>query len=377
MMSKRNQPGHGHVYQLASGTWRGQIQDGFKPDGRRNMVSFTAKTEEQVREQIRQYRYQQELSSLYDGDVAFDKVARVWYADYQTQVQPSTYSGYRFTMDKLITYFGDRPVTEMKPFHISRFLDYLTQQQVSKSYRTKCRAMLIQIFDFAQANELVSSNPARLAKAIRVRRTAEMPGEAAVHEKDAFSCEEQELLMAQLPHTLMGNGIRCMLASGLRTQELIALCPGDITEDGSMISVTKAIQQVDGQPRLGPPKSRRGKRIVPIPEHFREAVRYLREHPEGETFIWTSQRASGLCDPNVFRDRYYRTLETIPQVRRLTPHCCRHTYVSNLERCGVPMEQIARLAGHSRVQTTDGYLHTEMATLKAAVERLGNRKGEK
>jgi site-specific recombinase XerD len=34
------------------------------------------------------------------------------------------------------------------------------------------------------------------------------------------------------------------------------------------------------------------------------------------------------------------------------------------------MEQIARLAGHTRISTTDGYLHTDIETLMNAVSVL-------
>ena len=53
---------------------------------------------------------------------------------------------------------------------------------------------------------------------------------------------------------------------------------------------------------------------------------------------------------------------------------CIEEFSSNLEKKGVPMEQIARLAGHSRITTTDGYLHTDMATLSNAVAVLNENK---
>ena len=37
------------------------------------------------------------------------------------------------------------------------------------------------------------------------------------------------------------------------------------------------------------------------------------------------------------------------------------------------MEQIARLAGHSRISTTDGYVHTDIETLSNAVAVLNQR----
>ena len=74
-----------------------------------------------------------------------------------------------------------------------------------------------------------------------------------------------------------------------------------------------------------------------------------------------------------FRRRYYNALKQVPGVRRLSPHCCRHTFISNLEREGVPMEQIARIVGHSKVDTTDGYLHVSDETLEKAVSVLNRR----
>lgn len=162
-----------------------------------------------------------------------------------------------------------------------------------------------------------------------------------------------------------------LLGGGLRTQEILALQATDIAEDGSCVSVTKAIKMVDGVPKLGPPKSDRGRRVIPIPERYRADAIYLRIYG-GSPYIWTSSRDDGLFDVGAFRKRYYRAIKKIPGVRPLSPHCCRHTYVSNLEKHGVPMEQIARLAGHSRIATTDGYLHTNINTLSQAVSVLNN-----
>ena len=70
-------------------------------------------------------------------------------------------------------------------------------------------------------------------------------------------------------------------------------------------------------------------------------------------------------------------LEKVPGVRRLSPHSCRHTYVSALERCHVPMEMIARLTGHSDIRTTDRYLHIDDRTLQDAVAMLDPQETEK
>ncbi len=50
--------------------------------------------------------------------------------------------------------------------------------------------------------------------------------------------------------------------------------------------------------------------------------------------IFDEAEADDLMIKNYIRRAYYRTLEKIPGVRRLSPHCCRHTYVTLLQRQG-------------------------------------------
>ncbi len=366
-MAKRRSQGDGSVTKLSSGHWRGQIMDGYREDGKRNILSFSARTKGEVVDKIRRYWEQKESGNVpKDTRISFANWADNWFEDYRTQVQPSTYSSYQYTLRKLKDYFGSRPLEEIRAMDVNRFHDYLLSLSISKSYITKCRAMLIQIFDAAEANELISSNPARRAKAVK-----SIPGLSGEEEsaKDSFSELEIDTLRRNLPDDMTGHSILLMIATGLRTQELLALTPQDIAQDGATVTVNKAIKMVDGIPTLGVPKSKRSKRIIPIPDDYREHAVYLRNH-SGKPYIWTSHRESGLFDVGAFRGRYYRTIAKIPGVRRLSPHCCRHTYVSMLEKRGIPMEQIARLAGHSKITTTDGYLHTDMQTLTDAVSVL-------
>lgn len=370
-MAKKKVNGKGSVKKLPSGTWRGQVMDGYRPDGRKNIINFSAPTKGEVQAMIRNYWFSQEEKSKHNLNhsislTSFSEWAETWYSSFKNQVQASTYCNYRYTLNVLINYFQNRAIEEIKPMDVNEFHDFLLSSSFSRSYVTKCRAMLIQILDAAEANEIIGSNPARKAKGIRKFPTLE---EESVCKKDSFSDAEQKILRNCLPDNMTGHTIRVMLGTGIRTQEVLALQPADIAEDGSTISISKAIKTVNGGPTLGPPKSKKGRRIVPVPEDYRSNALYLK-HNAGKPYIWTSKRENGLFDVGAFRRRYYTVIKQIAGVRPLSPHCCRHTYISNLEKRGVPMEQIARLAGHSNITTTDGYLHTDIATLSAAVSVL-------
>jgi len=365
-MGKRSN-GEGSIHKQKRGGWVGQIMDGYKADGKRKIVTFSAPTKGEVQQKIRQFLSDREQGIIQkDLRITFETAARLWYEDYQTQVQPSTYSNYYYTLKTLKEHFKDSSIQSIQLMDINAFLTNLHKEGYSLSKISKCKAMLIQIFSYAEDNNLVPKNPALKAKVIRNLDEAE-----AETAKDAFHDDEILILMECLQDDLLGNSIRVLLISGIRVQELLALTPEDIAEDGSTISITKAIKMVDGRPVLGPPKSKKSRRVVPIPEDYRPYVLKLREQG-GSAFIWCSGRENLLYDVQCFRKKYYRALEAIPDVRKLSPHCCRHTYITRLEANGVPMQLIARLVGHKSVDTTVGYTHTELTTLSDAVSSLNH-----
>ena len=169
-----------------------------------------------------------------------------------------------------------------------------------------------------------------------------------------------------------------MIGTGMRTQELLALTKEDIAVDGSFVRINKAIEMVDGHPQLGPPKSKRSRRTIPVPPDYYFFARRLRTLG-GTNYIWESHREDKLYSVGTFRKKYYEALKNIPGVRLLSPHCCRHTYVTRLQEKGVSIDLIARLAGHARISTTEGYAHASIDTLAGAVNVLtiNNNENEK
>lgn len=347
-MAKRSN-GEGSYRKLKSGSWLGQIMDGYKPNGKKNVISVTAPTKSEAQQKIRQYLADKESGKVQvNGTMPFSTWADTWYADYKTQVQPSTYSNYKYTMKTVKEYFGATPLCDIHVLDVNKFLTFLLDQGYSKSKISKCKAMLIQIFNSAEDNNMIMKNPAIRAKTIRDLNSDEK------NNKDAFTNDEVQILVTSLPDTLLGNSIRLLLGTGIRVQELLALKPEDILNDGAQIRVNKAIKMVDGQPVIGPPKSKKSRRMIPVPEDYQEFARKVKSQG-GNALIWTANRADLLCSISSFRRKYYKALEQLPEVRKLSPHSCRHTYITHLEAKGVPMQLISRLAGHSSTDTTIGY----------------------
>lgn len=368
-MAKRGY-GEGSISKLPSGNWNCKIMDGYKDDGKRKMVSLTAPTRNELLDKIRQFKEDKEHPPLpKETSPLFSEIADNWYNSYRSQVEASTYASYYYTLAILKNHFDNIPIKQIKTSDINAFVNYLQEKQYSTSVVRKCRAMMIQIFDAAESDDLIEKNYARRAFTGKKKRTLE-------HEdgptKDAFTLDEFQILMKFLPEDRIGYSIRLMLISGLRLQELIALTPQDLAEDGSWVNVTKAVKMVHNCPIMGVTKSHSSVRLIPIAPCYRYIVKWLRANC-GNVYLWCNPRRDNLlCDVGYVRRHYYKEIERIPAVRRLSPHCCRHTFVTLLQSQGISMETIAKLTGHADIQTTGIYLHISETTLEKAVSSLAS-----
>ena len=63
-------------------------------------------------------------------------------------------------------------------------------------------------------------------------------------------------------------------------------------------------------------------------------------------------------------------MEDMEEVRVLTPHCCRHTYVSQMQALGVDLATIQSIVGHADVDMTKHYLHVQDPVRQAAIEKF-------
>ena len=258
--------------------------------------------------------------------------------------------------------FYHRPLTVIRPIDIENFLKGMRRDGRSDSYISKARGMLYQIFQKAEANDLVRRNPVRLAEKMRASGTAKR--------KEAFTTAEVAHLMKVLPDDRMGLSIRLLLGTGMRMQELLALEPQFIEEDGSVIHIRQAVKVVKGTVSIGSPKSKDSIRDIPVPLNVRPCAIKLRDTTD--QFIWESPKTGLPCNPTHFRDVFRKSLEEAGDVRLLTPHSCRHTYVSQIYEKMLSMG-IRSLSAYIRKMALDGYcLNLDLPQLRRMAYLLQN-----
>jgi integrase len=358
-MAKRAH-GEGTLSRKENGTWQCQIMVGYKPDGRRDIRTFSGKTQKEVKAKRDEFLRKKEAGLLTGRDIRFDEFADLWYEHHKENVKPTTAEGYRYTLRLLKNHFGRRKLSEIKAMDIEQFLRGLRKEGRSDSALAQCRGMLFQIFKKAVANDYLMKNPVEYAEKMK---------KGPPKRKNAFTADEVRYLMESLPEDKIGWSIRLMLATGMRTQELLGLEPRHIAKDGSTITIEQALVRIKGSVAIGTPKSYDSYRTIPVPPMAQYCARLLRDTED--KFVWNSpKKADQPCNPSYFADQFKKTLEQVDGVRVLTPHCCRHTYVSQLQALGVSIETIQSIVGHADMDMTRHYLHVQENIRQEAVTRF-------
>ena len=71
-MANKRSHGEGHVKQLPSGNWRGQVMAGYTDDGKKKVISFSGGTKSEVLAKIRDFQYQKEQGISLDNKLIFE-----------------------------------------------------------------------------------------------------------------------------------------------------------------------------------------------------------------------------------------------------------------------------------------------------------------
>lgn len=361
---KKRASGEGTIRQLASGRWSWKRMIGRNEYGTPIYERLTADTQKDLLKAIEEYKQNKAKATDFDPPLRisdFKSFSDDWFKSYVPYLRISTQHSYHYTLKKLQEYWGDTPVDKIHPSHITNMIQHFSDEGLSSSYLKKLQSMMYQIMDHAEGEDLIRKNPVRF---VRSHKTDDF----SVH-KDAFTPEELKKLNMS-PTGKVRDFTLLSCATGMRTQELLALRGNDIAVGGVSISINKAVNMAANIPVMGETKNTSSRRVIPVPSAVQRIADKYRVY--GDSLIWQSpQVPNRTINPSTYRAAFKRFCKAA-NVRPLTPHCCRHTYVTQLHAHGVDMMTIKVLAGHSRHDVTEGYTHVSWEFLSAAADKLND-----
>ncbi len=304
----------------------------------------------------------------------FGDYAREWIDRYQGAgkgFRDETREAYRLLLNiYALPYFDKklgRKLGQITPRDIANFVAWLCEQR-TKGTEAKPGKPAKPGRPLSDATIRKATTPLRacLATAVREGLIRHNPARdvALPNRTDRDDLEDDEvraLTRAQLDaflkivhpnHRLL---FKLLAATGLRISEAIGLQWRHVRLDGSTPQVRVRRRIVHGN--VGPPKSKRSRRDVPLPPSLVRELRIARAGSEADALVFASKAGTPLNINNV-RRRYLQPAAEEAGASWAGFHTFRHSCASMLFERGANAKQVQRWLGHSSAAfTLATYVH--------------------
>jgi integrase len=348
--------GEGSITQRKDGRWFARLQI----SGHR--YSVYGRTRKEAADKLQALQQQHVHGTLAEPSrMTVADHLQQWLDQARLTCKPTTIYGYEMVAKcHLVPELGTIKLQQLSPTHLI------------KLYQQKCRAGLsprrVQIIHAVIHRALVEAVRWRLV----LRNVADdvKPPRNDKQEPRVWDVVQVRRFMetAQTGSDRYAPALVLALALGLRASELFGLRWESVDSEKGIITVDRTLNWVDGKTLWGSPKSKAGRRVLPLPEPARLALLRLRQQQgqdrvrAGAGWQGTDGRivtsAVGTAPtPNRLKDTLDR-LCVRADVPRLTVHQLRHQCASLLFAAGADVKQVQHFLGHSRASVTlDVYTH--------------------
>lgn len=268
---------------------------------------------------------------------------------------------------------GSMKLKDVREVHLQRILN--SEAGRSYSHVSKIRLVMREMFSRARKNHLILWDP---AEDLTLPDTTE-----GSHR--SITDEERAAILAVAETHRAGLWVLTILYSGIRPGETAALQWKDVDFRKNELHIYKAAESGTGA--VKDPKTDAGIRDIPIHQDLLWRLRKARGAPLDPVF--TTMRGTPL-DAKALRRMWTgfkreldihmgAKLERNKIVKSvvaedLTPYCLRHTFCTDLQRAGVPINVAKELMGHSDISMTANiYTHRDQAVLHKNMKKLSKQ----
>ena len=182
----------------------------------------------------------------------------------------------------------------------------------------------------------------------------------------------EQILRADFPNR-ESLGIFICLYTGLRVGELCGLRWGDIDLSCNTIFVRRTVQRICAEPGkkseviIGPPKSIKSEREIPIPDHLIVLLHTLEKGKKDHYFLSNSERC---FEPRRMQRIFGNYLKNAGLEHRGF-HCTRHTFATRWVEAGLDIKTLSEILGHTSIRVTmDKYVHISEKTKRENINKI-------
>ena len=358
------------------GRWRGVVSLGFGPDGKRIRRKVSGKNKAIVQDRLKKLHADLESGVRATPNYTVRRAAEDWLKEGLEGRSAKTIKKNDNVLAPILTAIGARRLRELTAGDVHLALTTMAQRYSSAAVAMGHNA-LTRAIRHAEARDLVGRNVAVL-----VDTPQGQPGRPS----KSLTLEQASALLATAEGTQMHAYISLCLATGIRTEEARALRweHVDFGDPAAKPPVPASAAVWRSVRSHGDTKTEKSRRTLGLPQMAVDALRAQRNRQVRERLTagaqWSDHdlvfatRAGGALDAANVRREFKAACRAAAIGERWTPRELRHSFVSLMSSSGVPVEEIARLAGHSNTRTTEVVYRRELrpvlTTGAEAMDRL-------
>jgi integrase len=353
----------GEHHRSCPGRWRGSVSLGFGTDGRRVRRKVSGRTRTEVKDKLQdlhdEMREGIRSSPTYTVQGAVDD----WLAHGLDGRSAKTVSTNREVLAPLTTLIGAAKLRELTAADVRSALARLATTRSTRTVQIAHNG-LVRALRYAEANDLVGRNVAAL-----VTPPKGLEGRPS---RSLTLAQAQALIKAAQTSRLHAYIVLCLL-TGCRTEEARALRWDHVDLDGNPdaeplvpphVAVWRSVRS------HGDVKTQKSRRTLRMPMAVADALKaHKAKQAEDRLLAGDLWRDHGLVfasavgtplDPSHVRRTFRKICIAAGIGESWSPRELRHTFVSIMSEQGVPVEEIARLVGHSTTSTTETVYRREL-----------------
>ncbi len=386
--------GEGSIYQRKDGRWTAQITTGYDPKtGKQIRRTVYGRTRQEVNEKMTEILRSIQLGTyVAPNKLTFGEWLDIWLEEYvKPHVRPSTYDNYgRWIRNHVKKDLGNIELIKLQTNQIQRFYNQklkekkLNGREGTLSTRSVryMHTLIHDCLEQAVKEGKIYRNPAKATKPPKVEK----------REVSYLSTDQINNFLKQIADDPWYIAFLVALGTGLRVGELAALRWENVDLEKGIIKVKEAVYRVKNDDKRAaekktklifqPPKTEKGRRVVPLPENIRIELKRHRKaqaqtklllgamyKDEGFVFAWEDGR---MVTPDYLSKRFLKLIRDAGY-EGIHFHSLRHSYASALLKAGEHPKVVQELLGHSTITVTlDTYSHVEPELKKRAAEKIND-----
>lgn len=277
-----------------------------------------------------------------DSSISFDLLDDFLNAKIIEGKSPKTVERYRYILTKALTKINC-PVAMITVMHLRSYMMEERNRGVADSTLEGLRSILRSFFSWLHREGIIPTDPTGNLTTVKCARIVRYPYSDVELEKLKAGCK-----------TVRDKALVCfLLSTGCRVSEVIKL-------NFTAIDFTGMSCKVLGKGNK--------ERIVYIDNVTAMYLKqYLTQRKDGSDALFASRGGNRLTVAGI--QETLRVLGERTGVQNVHPHRFRRTLATNLINRGMPIQEVAHILGHEKLDTTMRYVFIDDVNVKAAYQK--------